>query len=532
MSRILAFLAAIAGAAVLGGAQAAPAIVASVLVGHQAQVLCSDSVLAKAFVPNFADGTLSVIDLKSLQVVATTPVGANPRRVACNEATHRVYVVNATTPGSLTVVDGAANAVVATVAVGDDPRTVGANFLTGEVYVSNYGSRSVSVVDTATDAVVATIAVGASPLMPASHDRMRKTYVPSAADGTVTVIDQRTRTVAATVKVGNAPQYAAVDGQHDKVYVNNVTDRTVSVIDAVTDTVTATLPTGAGTSFDFGSINAVYRRYYLPNATDGTLTVIDTDTDTVVHTVAVGASPVDALADATTGDLYVVNQGGNSVSILDAATEAGTGTLAVGGGPTRVFETGDRIYVLNANGANRDSVTVATKQGTIADTEIATEFYHAGFGHYFHTADETEARLIRDGLFHDDWHRTFEFWRVWAVPGAGRVAVCRLFSASFAPKSSHFYTPYAAECAERAAGGAWQLESTAVYYLALTDAAGNCAAGTAPLYRVYNDSRSGAPNHRYTASRALRNAMVAQGWIAEGNGPDVIFACTPTLLGG
>mgnify|MGYP003451077002 CR=1 FL=1 len=82
---------------------------------------------------------------------------------------------------------------------------------------------------------------------------------------------------------------------------------------------------------------------------------------------------------------------------------------------------------------------------------------------------------------------------------------------------------------ERAAGGVWQLESGAAYYLALTDAMGNCAAGTAPLYRVYNRSMSGAPNHRLTASRALRDQMVAQGWVAEGSGPDVVYGCTPPL---
>ena len=31
-------------------------------VGNQAQVMCADSRLAKAFVPNLADGTLSVIE--------------------------------------------------------------------------------------------------------------------------------------------------------------------------------------------------------------------------------------------------------------------------------------------------------------------------------------------------------------------------------------------------------------------------------------------------------------------------------------
>jgi YVTN family beta-propeller protein len=532
MTRPTPLLVLVTALAAAGVASAAPVIQATLTLGHQAPVLCIDMGLGKAFAPNLADGTLSVIDLDALTVSATVPVAPNPRRLVCNAATQRVYVVHAATPGTMTVLDAATNGVVATVPVGNDARNIAANFLVDEVYVSNFGSGTVSIVSTATNTVVATLAVGTNPGAPASNDRLRKTYVPSAVDGTVAVIDQRTHAVSKTIKVGNAPQYATVDGQHGKVYVNNVTDRTVSVIDSATDTVVKTIPTGAGTSSNFGAVNALYRRYYLPNATDSTLTVIDTGTDAVAGTIPVGSTPLDVLVDGGTGNAYVANQGSDSVTILNAATGTVLGSFGVGDAPARIYESGNYLLVLNGNGGNRDSLTVSTKQNTIVETEIATEFYHDRFDHYFHTASPTETQLLRDRLFDDNWHRTFEFWRVWTAPGTGRLPVCRLFSATFAPKSSHFYTLIASECAERAAGGDWQLESTAAYYLAPTDAMGNCRTGTAPLYRIYNRSMSGAPNHRLTASRALRDQMVAQGWEAEGNGADVIFACTPTVNGG
>jgi YVTN family beta-propeller protein len=532
MHRFTSLVALAATSATLGVANAAPTIEATLTLGNQSPVLCTDIALAKAFVPNFADGTLTVIGLDSLTVAATVAVGQNPRQLVCNAATHRVYVVHATTPGPVTVVDASTNGVVTTIAVGNDSRAVGANFLIDELYISNFGSNTVSVISTATNTVLATLPVGTNPQGPASNDRLNKTYVASAVDGTVTVIDQRTRAVGRTIKVGSAPQYTAIDGQHGKVYVNNVTDHTVSVIDSATDTVVKTVPGGVGTSSSFGTVNALYRRYYLPNATDNTLTVIDTGTDAVVRTIPVGSTPVDVLIDGGTGNAYVANQGGDSVTIVNAATETVLGSFGVGDAPARVYESGDHLLVLNGNRNNRDSRTISTKQNTIVETEIATEFYHAGFDHYFHTASPTETQLLRDGLFDDNWHRTFEFWRIWTAPGAGRLPVCRLFSATFAPKSSHFYTLIASECAERVAGGDWQLEGTAAYYLAPIDSIGNCPAGTAPLYRVYNNSMSGVPNHRLAASRMLRDRMVTQGWIAEGGGVDVIFACTPTLAGG
>ncbi len=55
--------------------------------------------------------------------------------------------------------------------------------------------------------------------------------------------------------------------------------------------------------------------------------------------------------------------------------------------------------------------------------------------------------------------------------------------------------------------------------------AGVCPAGTQPVYRLFNNRPDA--NHRYTTDRALRDAMVAKGWVAEGDGPDAVAMCVP-----
>jgi hypothetical protein len=57
-------------------------------------------------------------------------------------------------------------------------------------------------------------------------------------------------------------------------------------------------------------------------------------------------------------------------------------------------------------------------------------------------------------------------------------------------------------------------------------AAGVCQAGTSPVYRVFNN-RGGA-NHRYTANKAIRDQMVARGWVPEGDGPGRVTICVPS----
>jgi hypothetical protein len=161
-----------------------------------------------------------------------------------------------------------------------------------------------------------------------------------------------------------------------------------------------------------------------------------------------------------------------------------------------------------------------------AATATAVEYFYAGFGHYFVTAFADEIAALDAGPA-NGWRRTGETFRVDTDDAGGGEPVCRFFSATFAPKSSHFYTPYAGECEALIAGGAWEYEGTA-FHLGLPDLAGQCDPGTVPLYRLYNDGMTGAPNHRYTTRSDMFLAMRLRGWVAEGNADTFAFACVPT----
>jgi hypothetical protein len=158
-------------------------------------------------------------------------------------------------------------------------------------------------------------------------------------------------------------------------------------------------------------------------------------------------------------------------------------------------------------------------------TADAIEYHHAAFDHYFITAIADEITKLDNGTF-VGWTRTGQTFKVYPNTAALLVDVCRFFSTAFAPKSSHFYTPDANECASVKANPDWQFEAV-VFYMAQADANGNCAAGTQPIYRVYNNGQGAAPNHRYTTSLTIRTQMLAQGWIPEGYGPIGVIMCSP-----
>jgi hypothetical protein len=166
---------------------------------------------------------------------------------------------------------------------------------------------------------------------------------------------------------------------------------------------------------------------------------------------------------------------------------------------------------------------------SVGATPTAIEYYQDVYAHYFVTATPAEIAALDAGI-PPGWNRTGQSFEVLPLGSPGGASVCRFWSdQTFKPKSSHFYTPYALECSKVKANPDWKYEEDA-FALTLPDASGNCAESSVPLYRLYNDGKGGAPNHRYTTSLAIRAQMLAQGWVAEGLGIGVM-GCVPSQSG-
>ncbi len=151
------------------------------------------------------------------------------------------------------------------------------------------------------------------------------------------------------------------------------------------------------------------------------------------------------------------------------------------------------------------------------DVRNVVEFYHAGFGHYFVTADQDEIAGLDTGA--GGWARTglaFNAIDASATPG---LANCRFFGI-FGSVSTHFYTINADECATVTADPAWTFEKYA--FRAEMPAAEDCPADRMRVVRVFNNFKGGALNHRYTTSASEAASLAGEGWVVEG----AVF-CTP-----
>jgi len=159
----------------------------------------------------YGSGQVLKVDINTLQILLTVPVGTRPHSVAYN--------------GSY-------------------------------IFVTNFGSNSVSKIDPQTGTVVATIPVGAKPAGIAFNPFYRTLWVANSGDGTVSVFSESATSVAGTVPVGGNPQGVACESYF--VWVTNTGSNTVTKLGAwVGGSVQATITVGAAPQaivFDYSSM--------------------------------------------------------------------------------------------------------------------------------------------------------------------------------------------------------------------------------------------------------------------------------------
>jgi hypothetical protein len=161
--------------------------------------------------------------------------------------------------------------------------------------------------------------------------------------------------------------------------------------------------------------------------------------------------------------------------------------------------------------------------GAVTPVDVV-EYYNASLDHYFITWIAAEQANLDAGKTPTKWLRTGYSFHAYAAPQTGTSPVCRYYLPP-AFGDSHFFGRGTAECeATGTAHPAFVLEDPQFMQMILPTA-GACPAGTTPIYRVFSNRPDA--NHRYMTDRAVRDDMVGKGWLAEGDGPDLVVMCAP-----
>jgi len=169
------------------------------------------------------------------------------------------------------------------------------------------------------------------------------------------------------------------------------------------------------------------------------------------------------------------------------------------------------------------SYSITGVGGVVLPVDVV-EYYNPALDHYFITWNATEQANLDAGKTPTRWSRTGYAFHAYLVPLSTTSPVCRYYLPP-AFGDSHFFGRGTAECdATGAEHPEFVLEDPQFMHTILPTA-GTCPASTIPVYRVFSN-RADA-NHRYMTDRGVRDQMVAKGWLAEGDGPDLVVMCAP-----
>ena len=189
----------------------APKLVATVPVGKEPRELCVAPDGNRAYILNRADNSISVIDLADYKVTATLsdPKLQRPEGCAVGADSKRLYVASADA-NALLIVGTDNNQVIKSIPTSKLPRRVVVSPDGAKVYVSSEETGEVLALNARTDAVIATIKTGNSARNMAFSPDGKFLLVVHALQDTISFVNAETNQLITTIGVGTSPQEVAV----------------------------------------------------------------------------------------------------------------------------------------------------------------------------------------------------------------------------------------------------------------------------------------------------------------------------------
>jgi len=245
------------------------------------------------------------IDLRTLQSVASIPVGSNPTRIVFDPPGRRAYVSNQF-GNSISVIDTTTDSVVDEIAVAGDPAPVLVAPNGRTLFVTTNLDRLFAI-DLASKRLTAETTLPATSHNLALHPDRRQLYVATRLAGAVLELDPETLRVLRSFALGGKTQAMALEAVRGELYVANEAGW-LDVVKLKSGERTASLRLDGGGYGVSLSPNAAWLYVTVPAA--GKVCVVDRASLRVIHTIWTGGSPRHTIFARDGRVAVVVNEAG------------------------------------------------------------------------------------------------------------------------------------------------------------------------------------------------------------------------------
>ena len=228
---------------------------------------------------------------------------------------------------NLSIVNLTTDSIVKTISGFDNPEGVAVSPNGAYIYVINNGNGILNIINLTTDSIVNTISGFNSPEGVAVSPNGAYIYVVNSSNNNLIIINLTTDSIVNTISGFNSPEGVAVSPNGNYLYVVNSAVNTLSIVNLTTNSIVKTISGFYGPGGVAISQNGAYA--YVTNDNDGTLSIVNLTANSIVRTIsgsysayptAVAISPNGAYAYFMDNNLNIVNLGIHNFRVRNAGT--------------------------------------------------------------------------------------------------------------------------------------------------------------------------------------------------------------------
>ena len=286
--------------------------------------------------------------------------------LAGREPTHRLFVTNER-DDTVSVIDSRTHQLVATVEVGGRPRGIGFSPDRSKVYVALGNENAIGVIDTQSLEVLKKIPAGSDPEAFDVHPNGR-IYLSNEDDGKATVLNPETGEIEAEIEVGIEPEGVAVTPDGKKVMVTSESTNMVHVISVPEHEIVANILVGARPREVAFSDDGRYG--YVTCEVGGEIVKFDVETNKIVQRKKLRREirlvKPKGIRRGPDGRFWIATGRGDMVAVLNAETLELEKKIPVGRRVWGMAFSGDgkQLYVTNSLDGTLSLIDVAGAEET------------------------------------------------------------------------------------------------------------------------------------------------------------------------